>query len=100
MVFIPKDKSQLCKRLEAKQSVFVLLKTLERLVCLCHSHSAKHLSDQHVYHEMTGNCIVLYKVLRLSCRSVTGAIKSSPEGSLEIMLLIPPLSIFIKNVAA
>ena len=43
---------------------------------------------------------MLNKVQRLSCLSITGAIKSTPQASLETMLDILPLDIFIRNIAA
>ena len=42
---------------------------------------------------------MLNKVQRLSCLSITGAIKSTTQANLEVILDIPPLNIFIKNIA-
>ena len=41
---------------------------------------------------------MLNKVQRLSCLSITGAIKSMPEAGLKIMVDIPTLDVFIKNI--
>lgn len=40
---------------------------------------------------------ILNKVQKLSCLAITGAIKCTPQFSLEIMLDTPPLDIFINN---
>ena len=43
---------------------------------------------------------MLNKVQRLSCLSITGAIKSTTQANLELILDIPLIDIFIKNIAA